>query len=133
MFGKLQRFRKMPTTLEYFSYVFHFQALMAGPVIFYRDYIDFIHGSGIRGTKPLAVITWITHGSFRNSVRNFFKKVDFFKNLIFIDFFISNRSVRFLKAARKNNLNVIFPFLCRYFTINRRNSWTKLFWNHHWR
>jgi len=35
--------RKMPTALEYFSYIFHFQALMAGPVIFYRDYTDFIH------------------------------------------------------------------------------------------
>lgn len=36
--------RKMPTLLEYFSYVFHFQVLMCGPVIFYRDYIDFING-----------------------------------------------------------------------------------------
>ncbi|XP_003424410.1 lysophospholipid acyltransferase 1 isoform X2 [Nasonia vitripennis] len=44
---------KMPTALEYFSYVFHFQALMAGPIIFYRDYIDFIHGRGqklLKGT-----------------------------------------------------------------------------------
>lgn len=38
-------FRKMPTLLEYFSYVFHFQVLMCGPVIFYRDYIDFINGN----------------------------------------------------------------------------------------
>ncbi|XP_058810867.1 lysophospholipid acyltransferase 6 isoform X2 [Phymastichus coffea] len=38
--------QKMPTVLEYFSYVFQFQALMAGPIIFYRDYIDFIHGRG---------------------------------------------------------------------------------------
>jgi hypothetical protein len=36
--------RKMPTLLEYFSYIFHFQVLMCGPVIFYRDYIDFING-----------------------------------------------------------------------------------------
>lgn len=48
-------FRKIPTMLEYFSYVFHFQALMAGPVIFYRDYIDFIHGRNIGGTKALTV------------------------------------------------------------------------------
>lgn len=47
--------RKIPTMLEYFSYVFHFQALMAGPVIFYRDYIDFIHGRNIGGTKTLTV------------------------------------------------------------------------------
>lgn len=48
-----QAVQKMPTTLEYFSYVFHFQALMAGPVIFYRDYIDFIHGRNPRGAKSL--------------------------------------------------------------------------------
>ena len=45
----------MPTTLEYFSYVFHFQALMAGPVIFYRDYIDFIHGHNLAGATALTV------------------------------------------------------------------------------
>ncbi|XP_032666216.1 lysophospholipid acyltransferase 2 isoform X2 [Odontomachus brunneus] len=48
-----QAVQKMPTTLEYFSYVFHFQALMAGPVIFYRDYIDFIHGHHMPGAKSL--------------------------------------------------------------------------------
>ncbi|XP_017764024.1 PREDICTED: membrane-bound O-acyltransferase domain-containing protein 2 isoform X1 [Eufriesea mexicana] len=48
-----QAVKKMPTTLEYFSYVFHFQALMVGPVIFYRDYIDFIHGRNLAGTKAL--------------------------------------------------------------------------------
>ncbi|XP_006618896.1 lysophospholipid acyltransferase 2 [Apis dorsata] len=48
-----QAVKKIPTMLEYFSYVFHFQALMAGPVIFYRDYIDFIHGRNIAGTKAL--------------------------------------------------------------------------------
>ncbi|XP_011332945.1 membrane-bound O-acyltransferase domain-containing protein 2 isoform X2 [Ooceraea biroi] len=46
-----QAVQKMPTILEYFSYIFHFQALMAGPVIFYRDYIDFIHGQHIPGTR----------------------------------------------------------------------------------
>ncbi|XP_046834459.1 lysophospholipid acyltransferase 6 [Vespa crabro] len=45
---------KMPTMTEYFSYVFHFQALMAGPVIFYRDYIDFIQGDHFKhATKSL--------------------------------------------------------------------------------
>ncbi|KAE8738835.1 hypothetical protein FOCC_FOCC015667, partial [Frankliniella occidentalis] len=41
---KYHALRKMPTVLEYFAYMFHFQALMAGPIIFYRDYIEFIHG-----------------------------------------------------------------------------------------
>ncbi|XP_025836121.1 lysophospholipid acyltransferase 2 isoform X2 [Agrilus planipennis] len=36
--------RRMPTALEYFSYALNFPALMAGPAIFYRDYMDFIDG-----------------------------------------------------------------------------------------
>lgn len=35
---------KMPSTLEFFSYALHFQGLMAGPLVFYRDYIDFVDG-----------------------------------------------------------------------------------------
>ncbi|XP_014224563.1 lysophospholipid acyltransferase 1 [Trichogramma pretiosum] len=38
--------QKMPTFIEYFSYVLHFQALMAGPIIFYRDYINYVNGYG---------------------------------------------------------------------------------------
>ncbi|XP_053995551.1 lysophospholipid acyltransferase 6 [Hylaeus anthracinus] len=48
-----QAVKKMPSTLEYFSYVFHFQALMAGPVILYRDYMDFIQGHNLSGRKAL--------------------------------------------------------------------------------
>lgn len=51
-----QAVKIMPTTLEYFSYVLHFQALMAGPVIFYRDYIDFIQGSKLHGTSFLVFL-----------------------------------------------------------------------------
>lgn len=36
---------KVPTALEFFSYTLHFQGLMAGPMVFYRDYIDCIDGS----------------------------------------------------------------------------------------
>lgn len=46
-----QAIQRLPSTLEYFSYVFHFQNLMAGPVLFYRDYIDFIHGRTLRTSK----------------------------------------------------------------------------------
>jgi hypothetical protein len=42
----------MPSALEYFSYMFHFQALMCGPVLFYRDYIDFIHGHRLLKHAP---------------------------------------------------------------------------------
>ncbi|KAI1283130.1 Lysophospholipid acyltransferase 1 [Halotydeus destructor] len=34
--------RKKPTLLEYFSYVFSFQTVMCGPLVYYNDYIDFI-------------------------------------------------------------------------------------------
>lgn len=34
----------MPSALEYFSYVWHFQSLMAGPLVFYKDYIEFVEG-----------------------------------------------------------------------------------------
>ncbi|XP_058832711.1 lysophospholipid acyltransferase 6 isoform X2 [Topomyia yanbarensis] len=36
--------RKLPSALEFFSYTLHFQGLMAGPLVFYKDYIDFIEG-----------------------------------------------------------------------------------------
>lgn len=39
---------KVPSPLEYFSYVLNFQSLMAGPLVFYRDYIDFIEGCNIK-------------------------------------------------------------------------------------
>lgn len=42
---KYHALRKVPSILEYFAYMFQFQALMAGPIIFYRDYIEFIHGT----------------------------------------------------------------------------------------
>ena len=48
-----QAVKKMPTPVEYFSYIFHFQALMAGPVILYRDYMDFIEGRDSRERKAL--------------------------------------------------------------------------------
>nr|CAI5866034.1 unnamed protein product [Callosobruchus analis] len=35
---------KAPSFLEYFSYSLLFPSLMAGPVLFYNDYIDFIEG-----------------------------------------------------------------------------------------
>lgn len=55
--------RKMPTVLEYFSYIFHFQALMCGPVLFYRDYIDFINGhTFLKHAPPSSVRKIISFG-----------------------------------------------------------------------
>ncbi|XP_077990303.1 membrane-bound glycerophospholipid O-acyltransferase 2-like [Glandiceps talaboti] len=39
--------KRMPTILEYYSYIFYFQALVVGPVCFYNNYIDFIEGRHI--------------------------------------------------------------------------------------
>ncbi|KAH8331548.1 hypothetical protein KR074_006058 [Drosophila pseudoananassae] len=41
---KYHAIRKMPTALEYFSYVWHFQSILAGPLVFYKDYIEFVEG-----------------------------------------------------------------------------------------
>ncbi|KAG8308480.1 Lysophospholipid acyltransferase 1 [Homalodisca vitripennis] len=38
---------KIPSVLEYFAYIFHFHVLMAGPVVFYKDYIEFVNGHNI--------------------------------------------------------------------------------------
>lgn len=44
---KVYAVRKLPSALEYFSYVLHFQGLMCGPVVVYKDYIEFINGTNI--------------------------------------------------------------------------------------
>lgn len=36
-----------PTPLEYFSYVLQFPTIMAGPVLFYNDYMAFIKGESL--------------------------------------------------------------------------------------
>jgi lysophospholipid acyltransferase 1/2 len=52
---------KIPTPLEYFAYMLNFQSLLAGPLIFYRDYNEFIEGYNIIGK------------SSSNVRRNFFR------------------------------------------------------------
>lgn len=41
---------QLPSALEYFSYALSFPALMAGPVLFYKDYADFIKGNSFMQT-----------------------------------------------------------------------------------
>ena len=38
----------MPSLLEYFSYLFHYSTLLAGPVCTFREFNDFIDGSDVR-------------------------------------------------------------------------------------
>jgi lysophospholipid acyltransferase 1/2 len=58
---------RVPSPLEYFSYVLHFQGIMAGPLVFYRDYIEFIEGYHILKK---------TH----TNVRDFFEKYFFLED-----------------------------------------------------
>lgn len=39
--------KKNPSILEFFSYIFSFQTLMCGPLVYYNDYIEFITGENI--------------------------------------------------------------------------------------
>lgn len=52
---------KVPSPLEYFSYVLHFQALMAGPILFYVDYINFIDGTNLLVPKPTPSVSMIAN------------------------------------------------------------------------
>ncbi|XP_017120223.1 lysophospholipid acyltransferase 1 [Drosophila elegans] len=54
--------RKMPSALEYFSYVWHFQSILAGPLVFYKDYIEFVEGYNLLSSPP-------GNGNLENSKR----------------------------------------------------------------
>jgi lysophospholipid acyltransferase 1/2 len=54
----------MPSALEYYSYMFHFQAIMCGPVLFYRDYIDFIHGHRLLKNAPPSSVRKIISATY---------------------------------------------------------------------
>ncbi|XP_020624953.1 lysophospholipid acyltransferase 2-like, partial [Orbicella faveolata] len=49
-----EKLRKVPSLLEYFSYLFHYSTILAGPVCTFREFNDFIDGSDIR---PKVLIT----------------------------------------------------------------------------
>ena len=41
-------FRKVPSVLEYFSYLFHYSMILVGPVCTFKQFSNFIDGSDIR-------------------------------------------------------------------------------------
>jgi len=41
-------YRKLPSTLEYFSYIFSFHGVLIGPIAFYHDYKRFVEGTGYK-------------------------------------------------------------------------------------
>lgn len=67
--------RKMPSLLEFFSYTLMFPSLMTGPVIFYKDYIDFIEGHSIAHYKKATASSKQIVVRDPSPVRAVFKKV----------------------------------------------------------
>lgn len=49
---KYHAVQKLPSALEYFSFVLHFEGLLTGPMVFYKDYIEFIEGYHILKHAP---------------------------------------------------------------------------------
>ena len=41
-------YRKIPSLLEYFGYLFHYSTILVGPVCTFKEFNDFIDGSDIR-------------------------------------------------------------------------------------
>lgn len=52
---KKEAVKEMPSFLEYMSYCFHFQTLMCGPLIFYKDYLVFIAGEQYQRQSKVTV------------------------------------------------------------------------------
>lgn len=50
---KYYAIEKIPSALEFYSYMFHFSTLMAGPMVFYNDYMDFITGQNFLKRSPV--------------------------------------------------------------------------------
>ena len=50
--------RKVPSLLEYFSYLFHYSTILAGPVCTFREFNDFIDGSDIRPKVMYQIFEW---------------------------------------------------------------------------
>ncbi|PFX28210.1 Membrane-bound O-acyltransferase domain-containing protein 2 [Stylophora pistillata] len=47
-----EKLKKVPSLLDYFSYLFHYSTVLAGPVCTFKEFNDFIDGSDIRPKKP---------------------------------------------------------------------------------
>jgi lysophospholipid acyltransferase 1/2 len=70
-FQKQQLIRKVPNPLEYYSYVFHFHAVMVGPTVLFADYTDFINGKHFSKRSHEGVIVANLHRSrFSNKLMN---------------------------------------------------------------
>ena len=39
---------QVPSVLEYAAYIFNFQTVICGPLVFYADFMDFVDGTKLR-------------------------------------------------------------------------------------
>ena len=46
-------YRRVPSLLEYFSYIFHHSSFLVGPVCSFKDYMDFIVGDDMARAKKV--------------------------------------------------------------------------------
>lgn len=63
--------RKLPSALEYFAYMLHFQGLLAGPLVFYRDYIEFIEGYHLLKHTPSSNVSRMEYFGERTETISF--------------------------------------------------------------
>lgn len=47
------RIKELPSVVEFLGYVFSFQSVLIGPLVFYNDYKDFITGENILKSQVL--------------------------------------------------------------------------------
>lgn len=65
--------KKKPSITEYFGYLFQFQCLLAGPYIFFEDYLQFIDGSNFKKAKVFRFYSMRIVSFFIEDYLNFFR------------------------------------------------------------
>lgn len=113
---KFHAIRTLPTALEYFSYMLHFQGLMAGPLVFYKDYIEFIEGKNFlkhaNGNVSILISYFLHINNSYVSLSIYYS--GFARHIIFVlVLFLSFFPVFFcIVFAIMRYLNFIFAFFC---------------------
>jgi lysophospholipid acyltransferase 1/2 len=104
---KSQAIKKLPHFLEFTSYIFNFQGMLCGPLCFYEDYIEFIHGTNITKFKDEHKNRDPSYDFGRR--RALIKKV--FWAIIFAIIFFKLSKYRFVETIKEEHLEL--PFLHR--------------------
>lgn len=108
--------QQIPTTLEYFSYTLLFPSVLAGPAIFYTDYIEFIDGTNYSKNQKREHYSHVVIEP--SPVRAVFRKVILaaFCALIFIKYLPLFPISRLKDEAFLENTNLSYKFW--YLTVS---------------